>query len=162
MHGEKLEQAKKSCVDIYESLNPSDKLTVLAFDDAVVSVVNPQTPQNLIKERIMALKPGGSTNLSKGWYLGLLELQTYTSNKHINRLILLSDGQANAGEQKPSILGEESSRARNEMGITTSTIGIGTDFQEDIRLFRLNYAELRSRCQHIRQRNRKLSKFLKP
>ena len=34
--------------------------------------------------------------------------------------------------------------------------------QQHNRLFRLNYAELRSRCQHIRQRNRKLSKFLKP
>jgi len=132
MAGEKLEQAKKSCVDIYESLNSSDRLTVLAFDDQVVSVVNPQTPPNLIKERIMALGSGGSTNLSKGWYLGLLELQTYTTDKHINRLILLSDGQANQGEKKPSNLGAESSRARNEMGITTSTIGIGTDFQEDI------------------------------
>ncbi|MEI2583492.1 vWA domain-containing protein [Scytonema sp. PRP1] len=132
MAGEKLEQAKKSCVDIYESLNSSDRLTVLAFDDEVISVVNPQTPSNLIKERIMALEAGGATNLSKGWYLGLLELQTYTTDKHINRLILLSDGQANAGEQKPSTLGAESSRARNEMGITTSTIGIGTDFQEDI------------------------------
>ncbi len=132
MVGEKLELAKKSCVDIYESLNPSDRLTVLAFDDQVLSVVNPQTPPNLIKERIMALDLGGSTNLSKGWYLGLLELQTYTTDKHINRLILLSDGKANAGEQKPSTLGAESSRARNELEITTSTIGIGTDFQEDI------------------------------
>jgi Ca-activated chloride channel homolog len=132
MAGEKLEQAKKGCVDIYESLNPNDRLTVLAFDDDVISVVNPQTPANLIKERIMALKPGGQTNLSKGWYLGLLELQTYTTDNHINRLILLSDGAANAGEQKQSILGAESSRARNEMGITTSTIGIGTGFQEDI------------------------------
>jgi hypothetical protein len=132
MAGEKLEQAKKSCVGIYESLNSSDRLTVLAFDDEVLTVVNPQTPPNLIKERIMALDSGGSTNLSKGWYLGLLELQTYTTDKHINRIILLSDGQANEGEQKPSTLGAESSRARNEMGITTSTIGIGTDFQEDI------------------------------
>ena len=132
MRGEKLEQAKKGCVDIYESLNSNDRLTVLAFDHEVVSVVNPQTPPNLIKERIMALESGGSTNLSKGWYLGLLELQTYSTDKHINRLILLSDGQANAGEQKVSTLGEESSRARNEMGITTSTIGIGAGFQEDI------------------------------
>jgi Ca-activated chloride channel family protein len=132
MAGEKLEQAKKSCVDIYESLNSNDRLTVLAFDDEVLSVVNPQTPPNLVKERVMALESGGSTNLSKGWYLGLLDLQTYTTDKHLNRLILLSDGQANQGEQKPSILGAESSRARNEMGITTSTIGIGTDFQEDI------------------------------
>ena len=88
MAGQKLEQAKKSCVDIYESLNPNDRLTVLAFDNEVISVVNPQTPPNLIKERIMALETGGMTNLSKGWYLGLLELQTYTTDKHINRLIL--------------------------------------------------------------------------
>lgn len=54
MAGEKLEQAKKSCVDIYESLNSNDRLTVLAFDDEVLSVVNPQTPPNLIKERIIA------------------------------------------------------------------------------------------------------------
>jgi hypothetical protein len=132
MEGEKLEQAKKSCVDIYESLNPNDRLTVLAFDNEVLSVVNPQTPPNLVKERIMALDSGGMTNLSKGWYLGLLELQTYTTDNHINRLILLSDGQANAGEDKPSILGAESSRARNDLEITTSTIGIGTGFQEDI------------------------------
>lgn len=45
---------------------------------------------------------------------------------------MLSDGQANLGEQKPTTLGAESSRARNELEITTSTIGIGTDFQEDI------------------------------
>lgn len=132
MEGDKLEQAKKSCVDIYESLGPNDLLTVLAFDTEVISVANPQTPRNSIKERILALTPGGGTDLSKGWYLGLLELQTYASEKHINRIILLSDGEANAGEQKPSVLGAESSRARNEFGITTSTIGIGTKFQEDI------------------------------
>ena len=132
MEGDKLEQAKRSCVSIHESLGPNDLLTVLAFDGEVVSVANPQTPRNAVKDRILALTSGGSTDLSKGWYLGLLELQTYTSDKHINRIILLSDGEANAGEQKPSVLGAESSRARNEFGITTSTIGIGAKFQEDI------------------------------
>ena len=129
MVGEKLDHAKKSCVDIYKSLNSTDRLTVLAFDDDVMSVVNPQTPENLVENRIMAIDSGGATNLSKGWYLGLLELQTYTTEKHINRLILLSDGQANQGELKTSTLGFESSRARNELEITTSTIGIGRDFQ---------------------------------
>lgn len=132
MQGDKLEQAKNACVDIYECLGPDDLLTVLAFDDEVTSVANPQTPRGVVKERIQALAAGGSTDLSKGWYLGLLELQTYASDKHINRIILLSDGQANKGEQKSSVLGTESSRARNEFGITTSAIGIGTKFQEDI------------------------------
>jgi hypothetical protein len=129
---DKLEQAKRSCVSIWESLNPTDHLTVLAFDDEVVSVVNPQTPPDQVKDRILALRPGGQTNLSKGWYLGLLELQTYASKDHINRLILLSDGQANRGERKATVLGMESGRALDELGITTSAIGIGTDFQEDL------------------------------
>ncbi|HYT43934.1 MAG TPA: hypothetical protein VEP90_16460, partial [Methylomirabilota bacterium] len=50
---------------------------------------------------------------------------------HTNRLILLSDGQANAGETKRIVLSKESFKAR-ELGITTSTIGIGNDFEEDI------------------------------
>ncbi|MGI5212459.1 vWA domain-containing protein [Plantactinospora sp. CA-290183] len=129
---DKLEQAKRSCVSIWESLNPADHLTVLAFDDEVVSVVNPQTPPDEVKKRIMALQPGGMTNLSNGWYLGLLELQTYASPGHINRLVLLSDGHANLGEQKPTVLGAESARALDELSVTTSTIGIGNDFQEDL------------------------------
>jgi Ca-activated chloride channel family protein len=132
MEGDKLEQAKNSCLEIYDSLNANDRFTVLAFDSDVVAVVNPQTPRNLVRDRIQALTSGGQTDLSKGWYLGLLELQTYSTDQHINRLVLLSDGQANEGEQKPSVLGAESSRARDEVGITTSTIGIGTGFQEDI------------------------------
>ncbi len=129
---DKLEQAKRSCVGIWESLNPTDHLTVLAFDDEVVSVVSPQTSPDQVKDRIMALRPGGMTNLSNGWYLGLLELQTYASENHINRLVLLSDGRANQGEQKATVLGMESGRALDELGITTSAIGIGTDFQEDL------------------------------
>jgi Ca-activated chloride channel homolog len=132
MGGTKLDQARRACIDIFRSLTPDDHFSVLAFDNEVISVVNPQTPPAEVEDRISALDAGGSTNLSKGWYLGLLELQTFGGPRHINRMILLSDGMANAGEQKSAVLGQESARAREELGITTSTIGIGTDFQEDI------------------------------
>jgi hypothetical protein len=132
MGGDKLEQAKRACIDIFRSLTPDDHFTVLAFDNEVLSVINPQTPAVEVEDRIGELDTGGSTNLSKGWYLGLLELQAYGTPKHINRMILLSDGMANEGEQKSAVLGQESARARDELGITTSTIGIGRDFQEDI------------------------------
>jgi len=132
MAGEKLEQAKRSCLEIWESLTPEDNLIVLAFDTEVISVVNPQTPRADVVNRIQALGSGGLTNLSKGWYLGLLELQSYGNERQINRIIMLSDGQANEGEQKAAVLAAESARARDELGITTSTIGVGDDFQEDI------------------------------
>jgi Ca-activated chloride channel family protein len=132
MGGQKLEHAKKGSLEIWENLNPGDHFTVLAFDDDVVLVTNPQTPPDEVRGRIQGLVSGGSTDLAKGWYLGLLELQSYSSDRHINRMILLSDGQANRGETKPSVLGAESGRARDELGITTSTVGVGVDFQEDL------------------------------
>lgn len=131
MSGEKLETAKRSCIDIYKQLDEKDLFTVVVFDDQAEVVVNPQVPKSEVIEKINKINTAGSTNLSLGWYLGLLELQTYMTENHNNRLFLLSDGQANQGETKVTILAQEASKSR-ELGITTSTIGIGDDFQEDI------------------------------
>lgn len=131
MRGEKLNIAKKSCIDIFKRLGEDDLLTIVVFDDEAEVIVNPSVPRDEIPAKINAIQTGGTTNLSLGWYLGLLELQTHGTEHHYNRLILLSDGQANQGETKPTILAQEAVTAR-EKGITTSTIGIGNDFQEDI------------------------------
>lgn len=131
MSGEKLETAKKSCIDIYKQLDAKDLFTVVVFDTQAEVVVNPQVPKSEVIEKINRISTAGSTNLSLGWYLGLLELQTYMTDKHNNRLFLLSDGQVNQGETKVTILAQEASKSR-EIGITTSTIGIGDDFQEDV------------------------------
>ncbi|MFI0977493.1 VWA domain-containing protein [Streptomyces sp. NPDC021093] len=128
---DKLETAKRSCVDIFRRIKGDDLFTVVTFDDMAQVAVNPQTPKNQVEERIRAIQSGGMTNLSLGWYQGLLELQSHMTAGHYGRLILLSDGQANAGETKKTALAAVASRARDE-GITTSTIGIGADFQEDL------------------------------
>lgn len=75
--GNKLEHAKNSCIEILDSLSEQDHFTVLAFDESVYSIANPQTPRGEVKRQITSLTTGGATNLSKGWYHGLLELQTY-------------------------------------------------------------------------------------
>jgi Ca-activated chloride channel family protein len=131
MQGQKLETAKKSCIDIYKRLNEDDLLTVVVFDDDAQSVVNPKTSKDEVIQKLTAINSRGCTNLSLGWYLGLLELQTYKTDNHINKLILLSDGLANRGETKKTVLASESLKAR-DLGITTSTIGIGDDFSEEI------------------------------
>src|SRR5437762_4068813 len=131
MSGAKLETAKTSCKAILQRLSAKDRFSLAVFDDDAQVIVNPATPRNQVFSKIDSIKTRGSTNLALGWHLGLLELQTYTTDTHINRLILLSDGQANQGETKASVLGSESAKARS-LGITTSTVGIGEDFQEDI------------------------------
>ncbi|RSD10456.1 vWA domain-containing protein [Amycolatopsis eburnea] len=130
MDGRKLETAKRSCLDILGRLAEQDLFTVVVFDDQAEVVTNPQMSRSEAQERIRAIATGGMTNLSLGWYLGLLELQTHTTEQHYNRLFLLSDGQANAGETKRTTLAREAAQSR-DLGITTSTIGIGEDFAED-------------------------------
>ncbi|HYT43557.1 MAG TPA: VWA domain-containing protein, partial [Methylomirabilota bacterium] len=92
MGGEKIETAKKSCIDIFNRLRTGDLFTVVVFDDQAQIVVNPQTPKSEVVRRIENVVSGGQTNLSLGWYLGLQELQSYKTERYVNRLILLSDG----------------------------------------------------------------------
>ncbi|WP_338907508.1 vWA domain-containing protein [Streptomyces nigra] len=129
----KLETAKRSCLDIFERLKDDDLLTVVVFDSSAEVVVNPQTPRDQVEGQLKSIRSGSSTNLSLGWYQGLLELQSHMTDEHYGRLILLSDGLANEGETKKSALEAVAARAREE-GITTSTIGVGrdSDFQEDL------------------------------
>lgn len=131
MRGEKLETAKRSSIEIFRRLTPGDLLTVVAFDDDVSVIVNAQTPSDLVEAKISSVAVGGMTNLSLGWYQGLLELQTHMQESHYNRLFLLSDGQANRGETKRAVFAETATQAR-DVGISASTIGIGSDYQEDL------------------------------
>lgn len=131
MQGPKLDTAKKSCIDIFRRLGLGDLLTVVTFDDDVAVIINPQTPKGDVEAKVNAIRLGNATNLSLGWYQGLLELQTHMTEATYNRLFLLSDGQANAGETKRSVFSDTATRAR-DVGITASTIGIGGDFQEDL------------------------------
>ncbi|HET7504549.1 MAG TPA: VWA domain-containing protein, partial [Kofleriaceae bacterium] len=86
MNGDKLEIAKRSCADIHARLKPDDQLTVVVFDHEAQVVINPQTPKDEVAGKLAAISSGGNTNLSLGWYLGLLELQTHMTPQHHNRL----------------------------------------------------------------------------
>src|SRR5215472_1396984 len=55
MQGQKLETAKKSCIDIYKRLNDDDLLTVVVFDDEAQSVVNPKTPKGEVIQKLQAI-----------------------------------------------------------------------------------------------------------
>ena len=131
MNGTKIETAKRSCLDIRKRLKTTDLMTVVCFNDEAEVIVNPTTSEDQIVPKISAIQAGGQTNLSLGWYLGLLELQSFERENLLRRLILLSDGQANSGETRKLVLGREAAQAR-DVGISTSTIGIGEDFQEEL------------------------------
>ena len=57
-----------------------------------------------IVETILSINPGGSTDLHGGWLLGAEEVARHKSANSLNRVLLLSDGNANSGETSRQII----------------------------------------------------------
>jgi len=130
MFGERLDAAKQALMLLIDRLDPSDSFGLVAFDDTVKVVVpaGPLTNKVAVSQAISALQAGGLTNLSAGLLRGLQEARRVAGDSGAT-LLLLSDGHANEGEIDPGRLAAVAAAARKH-GTTTSTIGIGTGYDE--------------------------------
>jgi len=90
-----------------------------------------QAARSEIAARIGSLETGGCTNLGDGWLKGCECLGNALIEKGINRALLLSDGLANRGITDLEELGQHA-RGLRDRGISTSTFGIGLDFNEHL------------------------------
>ena len=135
MSGSKLENAKKAAIHAIGMLSETDSAAVVIYDDQVdvlCPIASLKTEFRAeIKQRVSALRTGGSTNLGGGWLAGCEQAASAASDGSINRVLLLSDGLANVG-----IIDQEElalhSRALYKRGVSTSTFGIGLDFNEHL------------------------------
>lgn len=134
MSGPVFESAKQSILKLIDRLAPQDSFGLIAFDDQA-RVVAPMRAMSDHDKPTMArvireLETGGNTDISGGYTLGLRELSRVVTDAGAT-LVLISDGHANTGEQDPQVL---SQIATNHAGkkITTSTIGLGTGYDEKI------------------------------
>lgn len=133
MAGAPLHHALKAAESVVDQLEPSDTLSVVVDDDAVDTPVSPQPVANKtdLKTAIRRVRAGGITNLSGGWLKGCEYVKTHLDPQRINRVLLLTDGHANMGIQDPNILTATSGQKAEE-GITTTTLGFGQGFNEDL------------------------------
>lgn len=134
MSGDKLIRAKEAAAMCVRRLRPDDVVSVVIFDDAVTTVAGPARgdAQADLPRAIEAITAGGSTNLSGGWLRGrqlLARGAKLVPAGAVNRLIVLTDGQANVGIKDPDqLMGLCRDAAIKK--ISTSTIGFGEDFDE--------------------------------
>ena len=77
----------------------------------------------------MQVEARGSTNLSGGWLRGRELMAALPNRGGIRRVLLLTDGQANAGITDGVQLARLAAAAR-EVGVSTSAIGFGADYDE--------------------------------
>jgi Ca-activated chloride channel family protein len=135
MDGEKLEYVKQAALHVLDLLQEQDRIALVAFDDQIL-LLSPSLPvttanREELKNRIRPLRAGGSTNLSDGWLAGCQEVAACAAEGTLNRTLLLTDGQANAGIVDLEELAKHS-RELSARGISTSTFGVGHGFNEHL------------------------------
>ena len=106
-------------------MNPQDQAAVVAYDDHVNLIAALGPASERVARQVMQLSPGGSTNLYGGWLEGAKQVGRG------GRVVLLSDGWANAGRAKSSDeLAIHARTSYQRFGVTTTTIGIGEAYDE--------------------------------
>ncbi len=135
MNGVPLEEAKRCARNIIDSLAPGDRAAVFAFDDEIVQVapLTPAANKLALATALATIECGGSTNLHGGWRAGADELLAKLAGEDVHRVILLSDGCANAGEQDLEQITLQCKTAA-QGGVSTSTYGLGESFNEALML----------------------------
>ena len=132
MSGERLEAATRAVAALTDRLDADDRLGVVAFDDQVQVIVpaGPVVNKAAIRNAVRGIRPGGMTNLSAGYLRGVQEARRVAGPAGAS-VLLLSDGHANAGVVEVDQLASVAAKAQAN-GVTTSTIGIGLDYDETL------------------------------
>jgi len=134
MDGGKLEQAKRSALDIINRLHDHDSVSVISYDTTVevhVELMPVPSARIFIEHHLHNIYPRGGTNLHAGWLKGAETLAPRSNGKELCRVILLSDGQANNGIIHTHLICDQVAELARA-GITTTTVGFGLDFNEEL------------------------------
>ncbi len=133
MSGDKIAEARRAAWLAVQRLSGDDIVSVLAYDNTVTVLV-PATrvsDRDAIREGIDAITADGSTALFAGVSKGAEECRKFLDGNRVNRVILLSDGQANVGPSSPLELGRLGASLARE-GLSVTTIGLGLGYNEDL------------------------------
>jgi Ca-activated chloride channel homolog len=133
MAGAPLQYAIEAAQRLVEQLTPEDYLSVVIYDDYAETILphGPVQDKPQIQALLRTIRAGGCTNLSGGWLLGCDHVHSKLSSDRLNRVLLLTDGQANVGVTDSSIL-TNTARDKATQGIITTTLGFGNYFNEDL------------------------------
>jgi Ca-activated chloride channel family protein len=127
----KIEAARAAADELIDALRPGDRFALVTFDDQARVLLPSEVFDGdaaRLHRMVESLHDDGGTNLWDGLQLGHDQLGAFDGPR---KVLVVSDGIANIGETRPdafaSIVQEWSAR-----GITSSTIGLGRDFNETL------------------------------
>ncbi|HXG88037.1 MAG TPA: VWA domain-containing protein [Vicinamibacterales bacterium] len=133
MDGKKIEMARSAVTHAIKLLNARDQFAVVVFDNVVDTILATTAASKEAKAKAFAnltkVDARGGTDLSAGWFAGAQ--QAGIGANGVKRVLLLTDGLANEGVVDHDELAQAAAKFR-EAGVTTSTFGVGADFDEEL------------------------------
>ncbi|MFN8608224.1 MAG: VWA domain-containing protein [Vulcanimicrobiota bacterium] len=133
MQGAKLDHCKSAARYGLSQLAARDLCSVVVFNNLIDSL-GCHTPMHLkgsLMNRLETVSAGGGTNLSGAWLHGAAQVEKARQAGQVCRLLLLTDGLPTDGMTHPDSLKQIASDLA-QRGIHTSTIGCGSDVDEDL------------------------------
>lgn len=133
MKGEKIESVIDASCALVNWLTRHDSLSIVAYsaDVQIIQPVTNLTEKISVTDRIKNIQVATSTNLSGGWLSALRSIESANIPNAYKRVILLTDGNPTSGIKEPADL-IQIAKDHFLRGISTTTIGVGDDFNEAI------------------------------
>ncbi|MBL8118938.1 MAG: FHA domain-containing protein [Anaerolineae bacterium] len=133
MAGDKIEYTRQAAQFLVQHLTENDLFSIVLYNEQVATLVPPEPVlhKDAIIQRLSQMKASGMTNLSGGWLQGCTLVESNLQDDYLNRVILMTDGLANRGITNSDQL-VSLARQKRQQKIVTTTMGLGTDFNEDL------------------------------
>lgn len=134
MSGDRIEKAREAAIMAVNMLQEDDTLSIVAYDshvEVIVPATKVKDKKKIIAQIEQKVTSQGMTALFAGLSQGIDQVDKHLDKEHINRVILLSDGQANVGPTSVSELADLAKIAAKK-GISVTTVGIGNGYNEDL------------------------------
>lgn len=135
MEGQKLHFAQEALLALLRRLSPGDRFALVEYS-SYARVLTPlvhvtEDNRRQLENLAYGLQANGSTNMSEGLDSGIRLLNQSSHGTRPGRVLLLSDGLANAGDS--SLYGlTQRARTLAQRQFALTTMGIGDDFDENV------------------------------
>ncbi len=133
MGGVKIKNLKRSLRGFVERFRKNDRVTIVGFENRA-RVILPATEKTKVHKILAAIedvKAAGGTNLHAGLMLGYKKALECFDPERTNRVIFLTDGNANVGVTQSQEIAAHSLKCIQK-GISLVTIGLGVDFNHGL------------------------------
>ncbi len=130
MSGRPLATVKEAAIALIESLKPSDRVSVVAFDHRAKVIIPNQAVSNVqsVIASIQKLEASGGTAIDEGLKLGIAETSAGRQDR-VSQIFLLTDGENEHGDNDRCL---KLAQVASEYNITVNTLGFGSHWNQDV------------------------------